>query len=86
MPVHATVRTLGFSTVPHVTSVAGTGASNALPFQNCLDRINHLFFFSDILIIAPEKTFFNIFLQIFIRKKIYIPVAFSDKILHVRIV
>ena len=36
MPVQPIVRTLGLSGVPQVTSAAGTGASRALPFQNCL--------------------------------------------------
>ena len=37
IPVQAIVRTLGFSGVPQLTRAAGTGASSALPFQNCFD-------------------------------------------------
>ncbi len=69
MPVHAIVKTLGFSIVPHVTSVAGNGASNALPFQNCLYSLYHLFFFGYINYITA-KDFFQHFSVIFYSGKI----------------
>ena len=34
MPVHATVRRFGFSSVPQETSAGGTGASSVPGFQN----------------------------------------------------